>query len=178
MASDDQELKDAVDAGRTSPSTATATGLATHDRQGTDPREEEENENLSPDAEKIKPDAIATKGNKPIGAQKEPAKFTVNGSVPEGMVASTSGYVPVSAVARTQDEADTKLEEQAQNLSDSFRSTTSSRQRISDEQIQKMSGAELRAVASDRGYDFSDAMGSRGTRAAFARAQEEDTSLE
>lgn len=52
-------------------------------------------------------------------------------------------------------------------------SGTSSRQRLTEEKLNAMSNAEIRAVAHDRGYDVGKGTsGKRGLKAAFLKAQE------
>lgn len=96
---------DAIDAGRIAAQGNTATGMAKRDRDGELAEEDHSDQTLSETAEDIKPDYLSTKANKPTGLQAEEARFTSNGSIPAGMVASNSGFVPVSAVERDPERA-------------------------------------------------------------------------
>jgi hypothetical protein len=174
---DDTLPFDAVDAGRTAAAGNTATGMAKRDRDGELAEEDHSDQTLSETAEEIKPDYMATKPNPLVGQQKEEARFTSNGSIPLGMVASNSGFVPASSVERDPERAAELVQQNLETFSEGYIST-SSRRRLDDAKIQSMSGAELRAVATDRGYDMSTAMGTRASRAAFTRLQGEDKTLE
>jgi hypothetical protein len=171
------EVEDVIDAGKAQGGN-TATGQEAKVRSGEEGERLEGQESRGgpePD-EKIQPDFL--KPAKNIGLQNEPADFVVNGSVPPRHVASNSGLVPVGAFAASPEDAETRLAEHEQNVQDSMRARSSSRRPIDDVLIDKMSGAELRAVATDRGYDLSSTLGTRGTRAVFRRLQSEDKSLE
>lgn len=127
-----------------------------------------------PDSKGIKPDS---QGPKPLGAQKQPAEFVANGSLPHKHVGSPSGPVPVSAVAGTSEEAEERLAEAQDQREASRRSAFAQDEVLPEEQVAKMSAAELRAVAQARGYDLPQA-GARVTRTAFLRAQDADENLE
>lgn len=119
------------------------------------------------------PDAAPFTAPEPAGAQAQPSAFTTNGSLPVNMVASPSGLVPVSAV--TADPA-----QGAQLVQDNLDITSKSvlrsgSEKLSRAKIESMTSGDLRAVAHDRGYDLgSDNTGSRTTRRAFIKAQQDD----
>ncbi len=175
----EEELEDVIDAGKAQGGT-TATGQEAARRAGTeDERIESLESRGGPETkEKIVPDAISTKGVKPVGMQAEPAIFVANGSIPPNSVASNSGLVPVSAVTGSIEDAEALLETRAADRKAEAKARSSSRTKLGEDQVNKMSGAELRAVAHDRGYTITDTAGSRGTRAAFRRLQDEDDYLE
>lgn len=171
--------KDAVDAGRAAVGDNTATGQAKKQRSGEQEEAKEEDTREIPESvSAIKPDYLASEANEPVGLQAEEASFLPNGSVEHGMVASNSGFVPAASIAKDAEHFDKLVEKQKADLKEGLRSVRSGRTALTDEQIDKMSGAELRAVAHDRGYDISDTMGTRGSRAAFSKAQGDDDSLD
>jgi hypothetical protein len=98
----------------------------------------------------IKPDAVGP-GSPPIGDQKKAAFFTPNGSIPGNSIPSPSGPVPASVI---HDEAtrNAALETARAGATSARLSGRNGRFRISDEAARRMSPAELRAVAHDRGY--------------------------
>lgn len=110
------------------------------------------------------------------GLGTKPANFVTNGTVPGTFVGSPSGPVPVSAVATSVEDANRKLAEARKQEEDAIL-RTSSQQKLSRAKVESMSGADLRAVASDRGYDIGDQVGSRATRRRFLAAQDKDESL-
>jgi hypothetical protein len=114
---------------------------------------------------------------KAVGAQKEPAKWATNGSVPVNSIPSPSGPVPVGAVAMTAEEGEKVVEAYEEGARGAFASAATTR--LSEEQVARMSGAELRAVAHQRGYDL-ELAGTRVTRTRFLKLQEkaEDEELE
>ena len=176
---EEDNVEDLIDAGRAQGGT-TATGQEAARRDGTeDERLDSQESRGGPEPDdQIKPDAIATKGVKPIGMQAEPAIFVANGSIPPNHVASNSGLVPVSAITNSKEVAEERNEQETERRVADAKSRKSSRTRVDDALIEKMSGAELRAVGHDRGYELSDTAGTRGTRSAFRRAQDEDEYLE
>lgn len=111
----------------------------------------------------------------PVGSQSQPALITTNGTLPVGHVASPSGLVPVSAVTSDPTHAtqliQDHLDEQEKQI------LRSGYEKLSRAKIESMSAGELRAVASDRGYDIGDYAGSRSTRQRFIKAQNEDEGL-
>lgn len=122
--------------------------------------------------DEIVADASGNDVQKPIGAQAEPASFTSNGSLPLGNVATPGGLVPVSAVEASPEAATKRLEEAA--------ATPQGKPRIAGEfdrvprsVIENASAADLRAAASDRGWDLGSEAGARVTRARFLKMQNE-----
>jgi hypothetical protein len=113
----------------------------------------------------------------PVGAQAQPANYTTNGSLPLNHVATPSGLVPASAVS-----ADPAIAAQrVQDTMDAHKVAvlrTGSDQRISRAKIESMNAGDLRAVASQRGYDIGDYAGTRATRRRFIAAQNDDSELE
>lgn len=110
-----------------------------------------------------------------VGAQAEPAAFTTNGTLPVNHVASPTGLVPVSAVTTDQKQA-TKLVQD--NLDRHEKEMLrSGYEKLSRAKIESMSAGDLRAVASDRGYDIGEYAGHRATRMRFIAAQQQDEGL-
>lgn len=173
-------LTDAVAAGRAAGGTGTASGKEAARRAGAEdelPTGEERGSLVDPG---IVPEGEGDYMGTPhaaVGPQTEAAFFAPNGAIPPNMVASPSGLVPVSAVTSTAEEAEKLLDRRKEDLSREYKGLTKGK-RLTDEQIRSMGGAELRAVATDRGYDLSPNAGTRGTRAGFATAQLEDENLE
>jgi hypothetical protein len=169
---------DAIDAGRAQTGTGTATGQEARRRAGDEevPKGKERGSTVKSSTPVPKADYLG-EGQAPIGRQKEEAIFVANGQIDPSFVASPSGPIPVSAVTSTPEEAEKRIEQQKKSIAESNKPFTRGR-RLSDEEISRMNGAELRAVAHDRGYDVSPNAGTRGTRAAFADAQKKDKNLE
>ena len=113
---------------------------------------------------------------KPRGDQAEPARFTSNGQIPEGTVASTAGPIPVSVIARDQDHADELLDQKAEEHQ-AFLERRVSGKRLDEHTNSRLTGPELRAIGQQRGYDINDTAGTRATRAAFSAAQSKDKNL-
>jgi hypothetical protein len=155
----------------TGAESATGAAIAAKDDkipQGTDRGSQVEIQGGAPE-----PDAL--EGATPKGDQAKPAEFSSNGQLPNGMVGSPSGPVPVGAVARDQKHADELLKE-TKSQRDQVINRNPKGKRLTDATINRLSGAELRAIAGQRGYDIPEA-GTRMTRAAFARAQDADNNV-
>jgi hypothetical protein len=109
----------------------------------------------------------------PVGAQAQPANYTTNGTLPVGMVGSPTGPVPASSVTADPAEARKRIQE---NLDSQKKHVLRSGfEQLSRDKIESMSPADLRAVASDRGYDVGLA-GARVTRRRFLAEQTKDAS--
>jgi hypothetical protein len=164
----EQVQKDLL-ADNTAPTASTASGLAAMGSP--------KGKNIAQDNDSntgIEPDAVKA-GSPPKGLQAEAAFFTRTGSIPGNSVPSPSGPVPASTIA---DEATRNAAvEQARAGATRERQGRNGRFRLSDEYAQRLSPAELRAVASDRGYP--DVFGGRQTvLAKFLDAQKKDQSLD
>lgn len=120
-------------------------------------------------------DYAGNDSQKPVGLMAEKASFVKNGSLPAGQLPTPTGLMPASALATSPEDANKRLEEHVKTLNG--RSRTLEYQKLSRAQIDAMSGAELRAVAHDRGYDLGDQAGNRATRKRFIEAQNRDESL-
>lgn len=109
---------------------------------------------------------VVHEGNSP--AQTEPAIMTPGGSIPHGFVSTPSGPMPASAQGGA-----SRLTEYGKKLaSEGKRGKLHAPAKLSEEQVQKMTKPELRAVARDRGYEIGD--GGHNTLArAFLRAQDQ-----
>lgn len=142
----------------------TATGQALHESE----RERPENEG-SPLGE---PEGAFNifEDHENSDEQTAPARYAVNGQVENGMVPSNYGPVPVAAVARDADHAKELLDQHNENLR---KQILRPRTKLTEAQISRASKQELRAIGISRGYDIPEA-GSRVTREAFLRAQDED----
>jgi hypothetical protein len=173
------EPKDAVDAGRAVLGTSSATGQERLRRAG---EEEERISNLEDRGAEVRgaeQDSMVADYNgqnvqEPVGAMAEDARFLGNGTVPVGVLPSNSGFVPASAVVAGQEDAERLLESHQKSVENQQRTLYADRKELTDDEIGRMGGAELRAVAHDRGYQISDALGTRGVRTAFRNAQSKD----
>jgi hypothetical protein len=114
-------------------------------------------------------------GAAPQGAQAEPAIITTNGTVPVNMIGTPSGPVPISAVEGDPAKGARLIQERLDNDEKELLKTGYAK--LSRAKVASMSSAELRAVASDRGYDVGQA-GNRQTRIRFNRLQAEDKNFE
>lgn len=157
----------------------TATGREKARLEGTDeqfqePESTEKKEIAGGDS--IVADYTGNEKQEPVGLQAEPAQFAKNGTVNPNLVPSNAGPVPGATVGLTGE----ALRDRQQQLIDRQKELVEARQKgpeaLTDEQIESMNAAELRAVAQDRGYNVP-ALGNTGARRAFRRAQEEDERL-
>lgn len=122
----------------------------------------------------IEPDAVK-EGQGPIGQQQDAAFFTRNGSIPGNSVPSPSGPVPASTIP---DEASRNAAvEAARAGATRARQGRTGRFRISDEAAGRLSPAELRAVAHDRGYGGVEG-GRQSILRKFLEEQKKDQGLE
>lgn len=174
----DEEVRRANLSG-VAPNTTTASGLAARDLFIGEPERPEEHGSTVPIAGgPPQPDlqGISPPGE-PVGAQAQRAAFVANGSIPANMGPSNYGFVSAGAL-----HADPARALEAQRVTVN---TPTKRLRVegdefgprllTDEEIERANGNELRAAAIDRGFDLGDQMrGSRGTRAAFRIAQNEE----
>ncbi len=117
----------------------------------------------------------AIEGAEPQGAQTLPSIITVNGTVPVNMIGTPSGPVPVSAVESDPAKGAQLIQERLD--ADEKEILRTGYAKLSRSKVESMGGADLRAVASDRGYDVGQA-GNRQTRARFLRLQAEDKNFE
>lgn len=117
----------------------------------------------------------AWEGAKPQGAQAEPSLITTNGTVPVNMIGTPSGPVPISAVTGDPAQGAQMIQENLDRDEEEILRTGYAK--LSRAKIESMSAAELRAVASDRGYELGQA-GNRQTRIRFRQAQGKDKNFE
>ena len=174
----EKEVPDVIDQGRAARGTNTATGAEAEYRSGAqEDRLAEVEGGAEVDAtDGVKPDYL--KSQKPTGLQAEPARFTTNGSLEPNMLPSNSGPVPASASHFTPEAAEDAVVAQEEALENDLRARFEQRQEIDEETISRMSAAELRAVATDRGYDdVSNVMGRKQSRSAFLAAQKADKTI-
>jgi hypothetical protein len=85
----------------------------------------------------------------------------LNGSVDPRTVGSPSGPVPVSTVASDTKTADAKLEERRRSVGAARKGIAFEYEELSEEQLGRMSAAEIRAVGQTRGYEIPDIAGRR-----------------
>lgn len=111
----------------------------------------------------------------PKGLQAQPAQFTSNGSLPPNKVPTSSGLVPVSAVASTPEDAKKRIDARRDQIAQENEERNSLRH-LSDADLAKLGGAEIRAIAHQRGYELP-AAGTRTARAAFSAAQAKDSRI-
>lgn len=166
---------------RRAPGGTTATGLAAARLRAEENGEEEESsEDQVPEiagGDSIKGDYAPHTASKPTGAQAAKAAYTTTGTIPSGFGPSPSGPQPLAALAATPEEA-RKIAEDSYEAYEKQVVRADKPKEIDDLTLERMSGAELRAVAHDRGYDLGDVSGARSTRTRFRAAQEEDENLE
>lgn len=117
----------------------------------------------------------AWEGAKAQGAQTQPAILATNGTVPVNHIGSPSGPVPVSTVSGDPAQGAKMIQENFDK--DEKELLRTGYAKLSRAKIESMTGAELRAVASDRGYDLGQA-GNRQSRTRFRNAQDKDTNFE
>lgn len=129
----------------------------------------------APDAPEAEPDFM--EGAEPKGLQAEPARFVSNGSLEPNMVASPSGPIPASSVTATREDAEQRVEDHLAEHDRFVQQRSSQAKRLSQATIDRVGGAELRAIARQRGYDIVEG-GNRTTRRAFAAAQNDDETLQ
>jgi hypothetical protein len=109
------------------------------------------------------------------GAQAQPAIIVSNGTIPVNHVSSPAGLVPVSAVAADPHQGARLVQD---NLDAAEEQTLrSGNPKLSRAKIESMSAGDLRAVASDRGYDLGGYTGARQTRQRFLAAQKNDENV-
>lgn len=114
----------------------------------------------------------------PTGLQAEPAEWVGNGSLPPNMLPSPSGPVPAAALHGTKEAADKAVEAAYKTADNEFDERFAHRTEVDADTVARMSNAELRAVATDRGYkDVHNVMGRKSSRTAFLKAQAEDKNV-
>jgi hypothetical protein len=151
------------------PGTRTATGQALENLSGAETERIEGLESrgsTQPIAggDELKADFPPHEGAQPVGLQAQPAHFVTNGTVDPTMVASPTGLVPVSAVETTVQGAMNRLQAHA-DARDTANSGTRKVEDLTEEEINRLDGGTLRAIASDQGWDI----GENGTRTARRR---------
>lgn len=156
----------------------TATGLEKHNESG-EYEEPDERGSTTPIAGgEPNPDYGKTKSGKPSGAQAIPAAFSTNGSQPLTRIATPTGPQPVSAVARTPEEAEHLLRQAREREEASVMARARGRTEISEAKLGVMSAAEIRAVAHDRGYSLPDHTSHGLATRLFLEKQSEDRYIE
>lgn len=106
-------------------------------------------------------------------AQTKPALFTSNGSLPYGHVPSPGGPVPV-AVHTNPGAQQAGVDAMVEGAIRGPRM----RRRVTQDHLDVMSKAEIRAVAHDRGYDVGTASGRGVLKSKFLEHQDKDQSVE
>lgn len=169
--------QDVVDTGKIAHGEGTATGQEYLQRQGKLDHHTEGSGGSDLEVEgNPQPDADGPQ--KPTGLQAEPAEWTTNGTIPPNSLPSPSGPVPAAALHSTKEAADKAVEDAYDAADQEFDERFAQRTEIDADTIGRMSGAEIRAVATDRGYkDVTGLTGRKGSRSAFLKAQSEDTSV-
>lgn len=151
-----------------------ATGVALQQQEKEIPQGEDRGSKVEIEGgDSIRPDAEAPEAT---GAQIEPARYTSNGQLPHNQVPTPTGSVPVGATGLSVEDARKRTDEVKQ-AHDDFINRDIRRQRIPAETVSRLHPAELRAIAGQRGYDLGEG-GTRSTRDAFLRAQDEDDALD
>lgn len=171
-----EEQADALKAAGVAPSDATASGVAVSEkgRLAIGGGGAEHFGEPGAGAEERGEDTILNPG-KAIGGQLEPAIMTPGGSIPANTIPSPSGPVPSGVITdpRARAEAERRV---TRSHTDALGRQRNSRFRLSEEEVNRLSPAALRAVGSDRGYYMPDG-GRRSIRNAFIQAQKDDETL-
>lgn len=150
----------------------TATGQAIREAAGEEERLKGDDRGSPSD-----PGELADPKGKPKGMQAKPAIFTSNGEIPRNVVPTASGLQPISTVANTQEEADKLIEKREEDHARTVERGVLRRERLDEATVGRLGRAELRAIGETRGYDMP-ISGTRATRAAFLKGQEEDELVE
>lgn len=111
------------------------------------------------------------------GAQTTPARFTSNGQLPHNTVPSPTGSVPVGLVATSVEDAKDRVEATMREH-DAAVAARKTNRRLDTATINRLTGAELRAIGEQRGYVMSAYAGTRTMRALFTAAQDKDPNIE
>lgn len=169
-----EDPQDIIDTGNVPHGENTATGLEYLNRQG---KLEHHTEGTGGSELEVEgdPQPDADGATEPAGLQAEPAEWVGNGSLPPNMLPSPSGPVPASAIHHTKEAADAAVEKAYATADKEFDERFAARSEIPADTIARMSAAELRAVATDRGYkDVTSTMGRKSARSAFLKSQNDD----
>lgn len=121
--------------------------------------------------DEIVADYSGQRTQKPVGLQAEEASFAPNGTVNPALVPSPSGSVPGIQVGLSGEALQKRQEELIDRQKKALEERQKGPEALTDEQIESMSAAELRAVAADRGYQIPTTSGRRATQRAFRSAQ-------
>lgn len=113
---------------------------------------------------------------KPRGLQKEPAIFTSNGEVDLRLAPTPSGPQPAVAASPKEGDEQLKARREAHQRFIETRSTQRAK-KLSEATISRLNHAELRAIATQRGYQNIPEHGNRTTRTWFAEQQKQDKLL-
>lgn len=120
-----------------------------------------------------KADFAAADAREPVGEQAESAVFGPQGALDTNLVATPTGLMPVSALVNDSKKAEKLLEERKEAVKNEGRRSALDTP-LSDDEIERMTGPELRAVAQTRGYKDFPQNGSNAARQAFKAAQKKD----
>jgi hypothetical protein len=152
------------------PAARTATGQALENLSGAEDERIENLDNHGSDrpiagGDALSPDYSPFTAAEPVGLQAQPAAFAGNGSLDPAMVASPTGLIPVSAVASDHKEAANRIQGHFDAVEAQLTGGALKVDDLTDEQIDRLDGATLRAVAAQEGLDI----GENGTRTARKR---------
>lgn len=175
-AAPNQPAKDREDIiSRSQAGTASATG---YERQRTDPdtdtdipRGEDRGSKVAIEGEP-ESDYPDMDYAKPQGAQAKPANMAVNGTVPVNMVPTPSGPVPIGAT-RSQAIPAKELVQSGIRRG-AYSGKLEQGTKLSEDDVRKLDGPTLRAIAADRGYNVGMG-GTNAIRQQFLEAQEKDS---
>lgn len=123
--------------------------------------------------DQIVADYSGQRTQKPVGLQAEAATFAPNGTVNPALVPSPTGPVPGAQVGLSGEALQARQESLIQKQKDALEARQRGPEALTDEQIESMSAADLRAVAADRGYSIPSTSGRHATQRAFRTAQRE-----
>ena len=111
------------------------------------------------------------------GDKNDPAQFTSNGQIPHGMIGSPSGPVPASVLGLDLDATTEKLDEIRDQHEADVDAAKNGGKRLNEATVGRIGRAELVAIGLQRGYKMNLDAGTRSTRSAFLKFQDEDKAL-
>jgi hypothetical protein len=169
----DQEKVQNEEARKDALSRTAATGLGSATGQARENRSGAEDERLKGADKREAPEGAPKMGDfarvelpEPDGLQAEPAAFSTAGTIPSGMVSSPGGFVPISAVSDPKRAIERTLASTGRNPDD---------RKLTEEEVESLDGASVRAIGAQRGYEMPDMAGGRSMRRIFLEKQAEDS---
>lgn len=166
-ATQDSAVRDEMLSRTTTAGSATATGQALDQASGAeDERLEGADKAESPEGAPEKGDFARVQLAEPSGLQAEPAAFSTAGTIPQGMVASPSGHIPATVTNASPEDVNRTLNSTGRN---------SDNRKLTEREVESLSGPDLRAIGVQRGYDMPALAGTRTQRRVFLEKQSADS---